>query len=311
MTRHADETALPQAHETLSRKASRRNYADRREWVDGMVKRENERTVTFHPEGSLFTVAKEPGFELYDTDAKSLRGQVRGFSGKSRMRFLEFVATIDAREMPLFATLTYPREWPMDAQDWKYHLNTWAKNHLARRFPAASCVWKLEPQERGAPHFHLIIWGVPFMPHEWLAQTWYQVVGSGDPRHLQAGTQVERARSVNGVMNYAGKKYLGKEIHGLPRGWKNPGRFWGCYGRKNLPRSRAVKMTLSKKGFVRLRRMIRRMIKAKGIEWKGNSKGRIRVFTQKHLHWLRACEWAETGSCDSIDHGLPIEAQPF
>ena len=45
--------------------------------------------------------------------------------------------------------------------------------------------------------------------HEWLARIWYEVVGSGDFRHYQAGTSCERVRSWKGVACYA-SKYMSK-----------------------------------------------------------------------------------------------------
>src|SRR5262245_28394097 len=124
------------------------------------------------------------------------RGTIRGFSRASRRRMLRWVQTID-REMsgmPLFVTLTYPGDWPGDPRRWKRDLDAWLKR-LRRAQPAAWAVWRLEPQRRGAPHYHLLVFGVDCLPIEWLSRTWFEVVGSGDLRHLVAGTQVQRVRS--------------------------------------------------------------------------------------------------------------------
>ena len=38
--------------------------------------------------------------------------------------------------------------------------------------------WKLEPQERGAPHYHCLIWGVDEGELlDFVAYTWYEIAG--------------------------------------------------------------------------------------------------------------------------------------
>lgn len=132
----------------------------------------------------------------------------------------------------LFVTLTYPRRYPGSWPIWKAQLANWWKR-LKRRCPQASVTWKLEPQDRGAPHYHLIITGVPFLAKAWLSRSWYQVVGSKDLRHLAAGTQVQRVKRYRGVLSYAAK-YTAKAQQ-LPADWQDGvGRWWGCYGREAI-----------------------------------------------------------------------------
>jgi hypothetical protein len=125
----------------------------------------------------------------------------------------------------------------MSSAVWKNHLERFYKR-MVRKFPRSSFIWKLEPQKRGAPHFHLFVWGVGYIPLlRWVSLAWYSVVGSGDEKHLYAGTSVEEIRSWRGVTSYA-SKYLGK-LFDSPMmeqlGWSDPGRFWGVKGRENLP----------------------------------------------------------------------------
>jgi hypothetical protein len=212
--------------------ADKDELARRVKFADHCNEKDKHCIARFHYEGSLLTVQRSPLWEPFEGMGQSKRGKVRGFSRKSRQRFLAFVAMLRKDALPLFVTLTYPEWWPVEWQTWKDDLDKFIKNHVMRKWPGAAVIWKLEPQERGAPHFHLMIWGVPYMPKEWLAETWYKVAGTNDPKHLQAGTRVERARSFRGVMCYAGKKYMGKEVT-LPAGWEHVGRFWGaCGGRK-------------------------------------------------------------------------------
>jgi len=68
---------------------------------------------------------------------------------------------------------------------------------------------ELEYQQR-APHFHLVVMGVPFLARQWLSRAWYQIVGSDDPRHLRAGTQVQRCKSTRKAHQSYAAKYVAK-----------------------------------------------------------------------------------------------------
>jgi hypothetical protein len=163
------------------------------------------------------------------------------------------IASVDREavdDTPIFVTLTYPGEWPRDPKAWKKHLDTFGKR-LLRRYPNACAIWKLEPQKRGAPHYHLIVLNVPHVDKDWLAQAWYEVVGSGDTKHLRAGTRVESIRTWRGCMAYA-SKYTAKVIEELPEGWEKVGRMWGIIGRKNLPIA-VVRFEVSKPQFLAIR----------------------------------------------------------
>jgi hypothetical protein len=165
------------------------------------------------------------------------RGAIRGFSEASRRRMLQFLQTIDREKsgMPLFVTLTYPGEWPGDPRRWKRDLQVWL-GRLKRALPQAWAVWRLEPQRRGAPHYHLLVFGVASLPKLWLSRTWFEVVGSGDERHLRAGTQVQAVESWRGVIFYAAK-YLAKAVEELPAEWRQGvGRWWGVHRRTQAPR---------------------------------------------------------------------------
>lgn len=132
----------------------------------------------------------------------------------------------------LFITLTYPGAFPGNWRTWKAQLDTMAKR-MRRKFPAFADVWKLEPQKRGAPHFHMLVVGVPFLAKAWLSQSWYEVVGSKDERHLKAGTNIQLARSHRGVVSYA-SKYTAKHQE-LPADWQEGvGRWWGVHNRAGL-----------------------------------------------------------------------------
>ena len=181
--------------------------------------------------GSLLTVRKPSG-EFVKHSKPGRRGKA-SFSWASRRRLMRTLAKVRQDALPVFVTLTYPAVWPSEASEWKRHLRNFFAR-ITRRWPGAAGVWKLEPQKRGAPHYHLLVWGVSKSDLlSWVGKAWYQVVKSGDNRHLLAGTRVEAVRSQRGVMAYA-SKYLGKTIEAF-EGWQDVGRFWGVFGRENMP----------------------------------------------------------------------------
>lgn len=185
--------------------------------------------------------------------ACGVRGKVKGFSKNSRRRLIRKIGSIDRetlKQMPIFLTLTYPKVWPADPKIWKKHLDTWVKR-LKRRYSTTSAIWKLEPQKRGAPHYHLIVFNVPHISKHWLAESWFEVVGSGDDKHLRAGTRVESIRTWRGCMSYA-SKYTAKVIEELPEGWEQVGRMWGIIGRKNLPIT-IIRFAVDKELFLKIR----------------------------------------------------------
>lgn len=67
---------------------------------------------------------------------------------------------------------------------------------------------------------------------EWVARSWWQIVGSGSERHLRAGTQVAVIRSLAALQSYMiGELVKGKKSkeyqHDVPRTYRNVGRWWG------------------------------------------------------------------------------------
>ena len=220
---------------------------------------------------------------------------------------MELCAKIKSDAVALFVTLTYPSEWPGDPERWKRDLDAFGK-WLCRFAPGIGAIWKLEPQQRGAPHFHLLVWGVPFLPCGVVAQRWYEIVGSSDPMHLVAGTSIERVRSARGVRRYASKSYMGKEFV-MPPGWEHVGKFWGVIGRKNLPLSRCETFIEERHVMIRVHRIRRRFMRSKGLRCGG--KGSALLYTEQPLQWARVVDWARTGTCQPLDFSAPLTCQPF
>lgn len=190
------------------------------------------------------------------------RGPVRGFTRAARLRLLRTVAKLRRDTIPLFVTLTYPAEYSHNPDDWKRNLKAWS-GRLKRRNPGAAFIWRLELQQRGAPHYHLLLFGVPPDElksfREWLSTSWYEVVQSADKKHLAAGTNAQRIRTHRGVMSYAGKE-LAKTTQSLlaERYADGVGKWWGAYHRKDLPIVTPSEIALTQESASRMMRTMRR-----------------------------------------------------
>lgn len=160
----------------------------------------------------------------------------------------------------MFLTLTYPgaARWnQLDREKCKRDLDAFLKR-MRRAYPEGYGTWKMEPQRRGAPHFHLLVFGAPFLPIGRLSRMWWDVVGSREQANLANGVDIRRARSWRGVARYV-SKYVAKPIDALPEGWNSPGRWWGTFNRDKFKRElRCVPVS----GFaaIRLRRFGARLV---------------------------------------------------
>ncbi len=152
------------------------------------------------------------------------RGDIVEFSNRSRNRLL--FAAFNARvEWSAFVTLTYPAEFPTDGCVVRKDRNAFL-TYLRREYSDIAYLWALEFQARGAPHIHFL--ADQFIDLHWLSETWYQVVGSQDEKHLRAGTQVESVRGREQGASYMAKSYTGKRAQKqVPPEYMNVGRFWG------------------------------------------------------------------------------------
>lgn len=193
-----------------------------------------------------------------------LRGEIRGFTPQSRKRLLECLARTRDVETGLFVTLTYPAEFPTDPKIYHAHLNSLIKR-LKRTCPEARGVWRLEFQKRGAPHFHLLIFGVPHSARNmrrWFKVAWYQVVGSGDLKHLEAGTQCDPILSRKHANRYAAK-YAAKVDHEPTD--QPTGRLWGHFGQ--LDQTSLFFCILTRQQTIEFRRLVVRWLASRGMRY--------------------------------------------
>jgi hypothetical protein len=230
--------------------------------------------VLIRPASVTFRLSHARKYGDYDvghTSAKrrAKRGRVREFSSKSRLGLQLLAADLQAvvKKPDLMITLTYPGQWRSATTDWscrcevsqgcsdvpcicdfspsgktcKKHLRAF-RERLARYLKDCGlswwgALWFLEFQTRGAPHFHLLLFGFGFSLLElsnvqrWCSRSWSEIVNHSDPeqrrKHRLAGTRVERCRAEH--FGYALKYAAKLEQKSVPLEFANIGRFWGVW----------------------------------------------------------------------------------
>lgn len=177
----------------------------------------------------------------------SERGKIEFLSMASRKR-LALVAGNSPVTFRSFLTATYPAEFPCDGLLVKRHLHALLAA-LRRRIHPLEYLWILEFQARDAPHFHIFLdhalpephatmkrraGGVVkdclthWPSHDWLAERWFSIVGSGDERHLAVGTAWEVIEKAEGCPRYVAKECYKTFQKVVPEKYQSVGRFWGC-----------------------------------------------------------------------------------
>ncbi len=179
----------------------------------------------------------------------AVRGEIEYLSGKSRRR-LALVAGNSPVVFRSFVTVSYPDEFPCDGKIVKKHLHALLAA-LRRRCGRLEYLWFLEFQKRGAPHLHLFLdhalpeplstmarragrvrkeCQVHWPSQDWLSARWYEIVGSGDEKHLRAGAAWEVIEKPDGAARYVAKESYKTFQKVVPVGFRNVGRFWGVSG---------------------------------------------------------------------------------
>src|SRR5215203_4837038 len=201
---------------------------------------------------------------------RGIRDRVRGFSRASRRNLLRRLASINRSAFRAFKgrlisiTLTYPHEYPEDPELCKNHLKALRKR-LQRKFGEFTGFWKLDIQERGAWHFHLLLFvGLSIGPigelRRFISSSWYEVTGKISEGHLRAGTRVEPVKRWREATSYV-ERYMAKPEE-FPEGLQT-GRIWGIWNPKLLPvRWETVQVSL--RDAFKIRRIYRKLAKKKG-----------------------------------------------
>lgn len=229
-------------------------------------------------------------------------GEIREWSRMSRSRMSRLVGSLDYSEWTqadgalAMVTLTLPGDWLTVAPDGKTFKRLLKKFEMRWRRAVGvwRCLWKLEFQRRGAPHWHALM-RVPALVgdqtfEEWLSATWADVVGASEEidgvdkwgndtserlRHLRAGTGVDFSgkdfsdprRISLYFLGHSAKTTDGKEYqHRVPEQWQNPGRgpgrFWGNPGLASAARE----ILVTERDAVQAARVLRKVKRARAWE---------------------------------------------
>lgn len=246
------------------------------------------------------------------------RAAITRFSPASRRGMLKRLHTIAWDNVPtaMHLVLTFP-DFP-SIEDAKRCYNSFWKRLLRENGEHLWCFWKLEPQQRGAPHFHLLIGGLPvreknsLMAWQRKIRLWWKDIIRGV---YYTGTKVafpfvDYVRQGASMQRYIAK-YVSKDAGGCDSlepvsnlagaskkvtSWAKPGRFWGVYGRKNVPWASLFEVATLRDGwYVEFRRLVRRYLKSKGyrVPWSLFDKPDrgLSLLVENMADWDRVLGW--------------------
>jgi hypothetical protein len=192
----------------------------------------------------------------------------------------------------------------IDAQRAKRDLRAFLKR-LYRREGDFPVIWKLEPQRRGAWHFHLIVFYLPYVPLKTILHHWREVTSEATITEVR----IEPISSAKKCRSYVAK-YVGKRVEDRFIEWFAllllkapnwflflsyldylpnlaatifPGRYWGIENRKNMPWATLVEMSIVlNEVFYNLKRAARR-------HWRGtntNARCGFTLYVRNAGQWL-------------------------
>jgi hypothetical protein len=191
-------------------------------------------------------------------DFKPGAGEIVEWSARSRANLSETVGSLDFSDWDkstgalAMVTLTLPGDWLAVAPDGKTFKKMLRKFRFRWEHSTGlpwRLLWKLEFQDRGAPHWHALM-RVPVLVkgeifERWLSRTWADVVDASKDidgldkwgrdsseylRHLSAGTRIDFSgqdfsdprRIALYFLGHSMKTTDGKEYqHKVPRAWRN------------------------------------------------------------------------------------------
>lgn len=178
------------------------------------------------------------------------RAKITGFSAKSRWNLLKKTMRWDWDKIgpSVFVTLTYPdrrarptmKDRNKNRYLWHRMLEAWQGRHTP-------VLWRVEYAERRSgelvgetvPHWHMLVFGVPYIPHELVRSWWGSVIGfEGYVR-----TDVRAVKGPLGAAKYL-SKYIAKDVctNSLVRATYHniKGRHWGILREKEIPCHRRI-----------------------------------------------------------------------
>ena len=220
---------------------------------------------------------------------KSIRGKITAFSRKSRLRLLEFLARTGDSKLPrVFLTLTYPSNMT-DTESGKRHLQTFLKR-IKRRYPQSSAIWRMEFQKRGAVHFHLLFFNLPYWKADKIRIAWGECIGEENPR-IEIKTCRSRRESTYYVAKYLAKCEPEANVSLSNSPYLTVGRQWGYFNHDAIPMAELVIFTVLDKikAFWDLKRAMNRYNPKYRKSGVGGSMIFVQDAAQWEKYWLSLC----------------------
>lgn len=213
-----------------------------------------------------------------------IRGKVQSFSAASRRRMIHLFVRMKAHGIrATFLTVTFAGKYTERYE--KVVLNRFFQI-LRRKYPNVSGVWRMEFQEKGRIHFHLLLFKLPYIKQAKLQRTWERCTGE-----VLSVVDVRLVRGHKAVVAYV-CKYVSKlpdegeapsledDTYLNAPGKIDPGRYWGYLNKNALPfGEREEGVLLNEDGIEHVRRLTMFLSRGKG----GKS-----VFST-HLFTTNAC----------------------
>jgi hypothetical protein len=212
---------------------------------------------------------KRTGATIQSRGRGGRRSEIQGFSRASQRRLRRLTAEVPRDSRALFATLTYPTWYRIDPETAKRYDLEKFKKRFERKFGRHAVIWRQEAGDE-ILHFHLLLYfdrrlTIPRVRlaeiREWVARTWWEVCGRICEEHLEAGTSVEKPRSLLKVMKYISKSEPPR--NGTDYSGDGPsahaGRRWGVW-RKELLGIVWVVTRVAPEDAFQLRRHLRQLL---------------------------------------------------
>lgn len=159
--------------------------------------------IVIEKQGAV-VVAYDPDYTPLSPKRPPKRGDVTEFSRKSRRRLMLLMNRMDWSARATFLTLTFHSCPTISQSNTAFkRFRTW----MGRAYPGASAIWRREFQpKRGAIHFHLIVFNLPFIPQRFLQEIWTR--HTGEDRSIVHVTLLKNRKH--------GMAYVSKYVAKLP-----------------------------------------------------------------------------------------------
>jgi hypothetical protein len=213
------------------------------------------------------------------------RGKVTTFSKRSRKRLITLMKQLAPRGRVKFITLTY--QAIPSTKDAKKNLRAFIER-LRRINPGVSGIWRIEYQQRGAAHFHMLLFDLPYIPKEKIQEMWGQIINESTPF-----TRIEQVRSKRHAMSYVSKYIAKLSAPAEPENetedgsgfisvpYLHAGRWWGFINKDLLPYAIELLQTIFKSDYKAFHDMLRGMRRF----WRVKTLSNFDFFTSDAYKW--------------------------